>query len=190
MAKEVRSQYYKSAPWVYYLERIYVETKNLEKVTEIVHFILVGRDTSYFAKLKEIYLKQGIWEEQREKLWQELSEALMEQDYAALLSKEAETDKLLALVKQYPSYVPHYGGQLASSYPDETFAIYEKYIQEEAQAATERRKYRQVCRIIKDFAAVGAKTKAVEMIDCLSEIYSHRPAMLEELAELKRRLGK
>jgi hypothetical protein len=190
LKKNIRGNFNRRPPWAYYLERLYEETNNQEKFIETVRFILFQRDTSYFQKLKEIFRKQGIWEEQREPLWQELSKALPAHEYASLLAQEGEIEKLLEVVRRHPSYVLHYGKQLAGSFPAETYAMYEACILEEVQAATDRRKYRQVCRTIKEFSAAGAKEKAIELIDRLAAMYPRRPAMLEELLGLKKKLGK
>ena len=188
LKENIRGYFNRRPPWAYYLERLYEETGNHEKLLEIVRFILFQRDTSYFQKLKTMYKQQGVWEDRQEQLWQELSTALPTHEYASLLAKEGEMEKLLEVVKRHPTYVLDYGQQLAGSFPSETYAMYEACILEEAQEATDRRKYRQVCRMIKDFSAAGAKEKAVELIDRLREIYHRRPAMLEELAGLKKRL--
>lgn len=186
----IRGHYGRRSPWAYYLERLYTQTARQEKLLEIVQFILFQRDTSYFQKLKDMYVAQNVWEERREPLWQELSKALAPHEFAALLAEEGEVYKLLDVVKLHPTYVFHYGKQLAGSFPAETYAIFETCIVEEAQAATDRRKYRQVCRMIKDFAAAGAKGKAIELIDCLVTMFPRRPAMLEELAVAKNKLEK
>lgn len=44
--------------------------------------------------------------------------------------------------------------------------------------------------MLKDFAAAGAKEKAIDLIDRLVAKYPRRPAMLEELAGLRKRLEK
>lgn len=188
LKENVRGYFNRRPPWAYYLERLYEETGNHEKLLEIVRVILFQRDTSYFQKLKTMYQQQGSWDEQREPLWRELSKSLAEHEYASLLAKEGEMEKLLEVVRRHPAYILDYGQQLAGCFPAETYAMYEACILEEAQEATERRKYRQVCRMIKEFAAAGAKEKAVELIDRLVTMYPRRPAMLEELAGLKKRL--
>jgi hypothetical protein len=43
--------------------------------------------------------------------------------------------------------------------------------------------------MLKDFAAAGATERALELIDRLTTMYPRRPAMLEELAGLKKRLA-
>ncbi|HYE11298.1 MAG TPA: hypothetical protein VEF53_14080 [Patescibacteria group bacterium] len=188
LKKEPRGYVNKSAPWAYYLERLYNETANEEKLTEMVRFILFHGDASYFKKLKELYLQQEAWEQKRESLLQDLSKALMVHEYASLLANEGEVQKLLAVIKLYKSYIIYHGKQLIESFPDETYKIYEEYILEETKAATDRRKYKNVCEIIKNLSETIEKTKALELIDRLSEMYQRRPAMLEEFGRLKSKL--
>ena len=187
--KKIRGHFTRPAPWPYYLEQIYAETGKQDELTETVRYILFQRDTAYFMKLKNIYQQQGVWKEKEELLWQELSKKLPVNEYAALLERQGEMVKLLDVVKQWPSLVLYYGKQMAINFPEETYKIFEEYILKEAHAATDRRKYKQVCRMIKDFAQVGAKEKAINLIDRLSEMYVRRPAMVEELGGMKRKLG-
>ena len=190
LREKIRGDYNRRPPWAYYLERLYTATNQQEHLHEILRLILLQRDTAYFPKLKDFYIQQGVWEERREPLWQELSEKLLAHEYASLLAQEGELEKLLAIVKRYPSFVFHYGKQLATRFAEETYAMFEVCIVEEAQAATNRREYRQVCRMLKDYAAVGAKEQADGLIDCLAAKYPRRPAMLEELAAVKNKLAK
>jgi len=190
LKEDIRGYFNQRPPWAYYLERLYRETNQWDKLLETVRLLLFQRDISYFQKLKDIYVRQGIWEERREPLWRELSKKLPDHEYAGLLAQEGEAAKLLDVVKDHPIYVFQYGKQLASSYPTETYAMYEARLLEEAGEATDRRKYRQVCRKIKDFAAAGTKGKAVELINRLAAMYPRRPAMLEELLKTKNKLEK
>ncbi|KNY28995.1 hypothetical protein [Pseudobacteroides cellulosolvens] len=190
LKKNPRGHFNKPAPWAYYLERLYAETANEEKLTEMVRFILLHWDSSYFKKLKEIYLQKGRWDLERELLLEELSKVYMPHLYAMLLAQEGEVQKLLDVIMKHKSYITDHGKQLAESFPEETYKIYKEYILEEAKEATDRGKYRSVCKIIKNFYEAGAKTEAIEMIDRLNGMYQRRPAMIEELAGLKKKLSK
>jgi hypothetical protein len=97
--------YNKPAIWAYYLERIYTELNNKEKQVEMVHFILRSGDKSYYAKLKELYQSEGIWEDKRESVLQELSKAYMTHEYASLLSMQGEWSRLLNIVQANHSYI-------------------------------------------------------------------------------------
>lgn len=187
--KKIRGHFNRPALWAYYLEQIYAETGKQDELTETVRYILFQRDTAYFMKLKNIYQQQGVWKDKEELLWQELSKKFPVNEYAALLERQGEMIKLLDVVKQWPSLILYYGKRMAINFPEETHKIFEEYILKEAHAATDRRKYKQVCRMIKDFAQAGAKEKATNLIDRLSEMYVRRPAMVEELGGLKRKLG-
>ena len=188
LEKNTRGYFNRHDPWAYYLERLYSQTANEKKLTEMVRFILFHGDTSYYPKLKELYLKQNVWEQKKEPMLQELSKALMPHVYSLLLSEEVEVQKLLEVVNQHKSYILDYGKQLAESFPSDAYRIYEEYIFEEAEEATDRRKYKNVCKIIKNFYQAGATGEAIELIDRLSGMYQRRPAMIEELATLKSRL--
>ena len=188
LQQDTRGYFNKPAPWAYYLERLYTEMANEEKREELIRFILFHGDTSYFKKLKELYLQQGIWSPKREVLWQELSKGVMPHAYASLLAQEGETSLLLDVVKQHIAFIMHYGKQLAEDYPQATYEIYEKYILAEAQQATDRGKYKNVCRIIKNLSDAGGKVNAMNMIEHLTEMYQRRPAMIDELAGVKKKI--
>lgn len=190
LKKENRGNFYKPGPWAYYLERLYAQTVNPNKQTEIIRFILFHGDTAYFKKLKELYRQQGSWEQMRQPLWQELAKVLMTHEYVLLLAQEGEVQKLLDVIKLHKSYIVDHGKRLTESFPEETYEIYEEYILEEAKEATDRAKYKYICKVIKNLFEAGIKPRAFELIDRLSEMYQRRPAMVEELAGLKKKLCK
>lgn len=177
-----------SGPWGYYLERIYSETGRTDELLMTVRDILYSGDTEYFQKLKELYKQQGIWEQEEEALWQVLSRKLMIHDYIKLLSREGELARLLDAVSKHKSYIEEYGKQLAAVYPDEVHRVFEEFILDEAREATNRGKYKRVCYILKSLVAAGGRGQAIELIGRLYDMYQRRPAMLEELAGLKKKL--
>jgi hypothetical protein len=91
------------------------------------------------------------------------------------------TDLLLGVVQANNIYIEHYGKQLAREFPADTYSIYEKYILNVAAEATDRRKYKGVCKLIKSYSEAGAKEEAMKVIGRLVEKYPRRPAMVDEL---------
>ncbi len=182
--------YSKPAVWAYYLERIYAELANKEKQIEMVRLILMRGDKSFYVKLKELYQFEGTWEQKRETVLEELSKTYMSHQYAALLSMEGEWSRLLGVVEANYMYIEHFGKQLAHEFPADTYRIYEEYILIEAAAATDRRKYKGVCKLIKSYSDAGAKEEARNMIRLLVEKYPRRVAMVDELEALSRKLMK
>ncbi len=187
---DVRTIYHKPSEWYYFLEEIYQITGEEDALLSIVRAILIKGDIKYFGKLKKMYLQKGLWEEQRNLLWQELSEKIGVQYYCVLLSEENELDLLIKEVQKRNYYISDYGKQLAGKYKDEVCKIYEEHILSEARQATDRGKYKKVCHIIKNFIETCEKIKALELIEQLIEMYSRRPAMLEELVSLKKKIYK
>jgi len=157
---------------------------------KMIHLLLRRGDKSYYNKIKEIYQSDGTWEHKKESILLELSKEYMSHEYAALLAEQGELLRLLNVVQKNPMYIEHYGKLLAQEYPEETFLIYENYIISEAAAATERRKYKGVCKLIKGYSDAGAKAEARNMIQRLIEKYPRRVAMVDELQLLDRKLMK
>jgi hypothetical protein len=60
----------------------------------------------------------------------------------------------------------------------------------EAAAATDRRKYKGVCKLIKSYSLTGAKEEARLLIQHLIENYPRRVAMVDELQALGLKLKK
>lgn len=182
--------YDRPAVWAYFLERIYTELNNKEKQIEMVRLILMRGDKSYYAKLKELYQSEGTWELERESVLQKLSKAYMSHEYAALLSIQGELSRLLSVVQANNHYIEHFGKQLAQEYPAETSSIYKNYILSEAAAATDRRKYKEVCKLIKSYSLIGAKEEVTHLIQHLIEKYPRRVALVDELQALSMKLKK
>jgi hypothetical protein len=180
--------YGRAADWAYYLERIYGEQSDRAKQIDIVRLIVKRGDKTYFRKLKELYQSEGTWEQRREPLLDELSNAYMTNEYAVLLEWENEWTRLLHVIEAEPMYIAYFGKSLAKHFPEETYRIYEKHIESEAAAATDRRKYKGVCKLIKEYAAAGANAEAKSLVRRLIDEYPRRSAMIDELTVLERRL--
>jgi hypothetical protein len=181
-------RHWEPSSWAYALERIYTLTAEQDKLIEIVRQILTKGDRSYYSKLKALYQAEGTWEQRREPILQKLSKAYMSHKFAALLSEENETERLLHVVEKSPILIEHYGMQLAREYPAETYRIFEAYILNQAAEATDRRKYKGVCKLIKGYDQAGAKAEAREIIQRLIEKYPRRAAMVDELQKLDKKL--
>lgn len=176
--------------WAQFLESIYTETNDSEKLEGVVHYILLLGKTLYYPKLKLLYEAKGIWEQKREPLLQELSIKLMSQDYASLLNQAGELEKLLDLLREDKYLIQYYGKQVAKDFPKETYLLYEAFILDQAKEATERRRYRETCKLLQEYFEAGAREASLRLLDRLSEMYPRRPAMQDELDKLKKKLEK
>jgi hypothetical protein len=190
LMKNDSGYYGKPSQFLYFLEQIYETTNNTTDLVATRRTILLKGDTAYFRKLKSLYEQLGVWEQEKNPLWGELSRKIGVHYYIALLSRENELELLLEQLKRNKSYIIDYGKQLAAKYPVETYQIFEEYIFDQADQAKDRRTYHQVCSYLKSLAEAGADTRAKTLIIRLKELYLRRPAMLEELAKLEQKLNK
>lgn len=175
--------------WALFLERIYAETSNDEKLGELLHRILLQGHHSYFAKLKAHSEAQGTWgEEMKDKLLDEVAEVVQSPEYASLLIQQGENQRLLFHLEAHPHLIAYYGKELARFYPDETISIFHRYILKFAADTSDRRGYKAVCKLIKQCYVAGGKNEALQLIDRLKELYPRRPALIDELTSLRARL--
>lgn len=190
----MKEEYHWSAQisqWALFLERLYTEMSDTDQLIHITRHILFGGHTSYYSKLKKLYLSQGLWsDEQKRALLQQLSRKLTADSYGMLLQEEGELQMLLQMVQNHPYLIAQFGKQLAELYPIETNSIYELYIMEQAILATNRREYRGVCKLIKNYSVAIGKSNAVVLIERLCALYPRRTAMLDELAKERAKLEK
>ncbi len=175
--------------WAQFLERIYAETSNIEKLGELLHRILLQGHYSYFAKLKAHSEAQGTWsEDKKDRLLDEVAKVVQSHEYASLLNQQRENRRLLFHLEAHPYLIADYGKELATYYPDETFSIFNRYILKFAADISDRRGYKAVCKLIKQCYAAGGKSEALQLIDRLQELYPRRPALIDELTSLRKKL--
>lgn len=177
--------------WAQYLEKLYTETSEMEKLSNVVRQILFQGNRSYYSKLKDLYMSQGIWsEEHKQILLQELSKIMLPNSYAILLDQEGEYCELLEVVQNNPYLIQDYGKQLVKVYKSETTIIYEEYILKQSVDATDRRMYKGICKLIASYSKVTDPQSALIVIDRLSGIYPRRTAMLDELEKVRAKLAR
>ena len=87
-------------------------------------------------------------------------------------------------MKQSPSQLESYADQLAEKYPEDVIEIYQNYIHATAKSATDRKRYKGVCKIIKRYKKYAGEEKQAELIQQLSTEYAKRPAFIDELGKL------
>ncbi|NBC66342.1 MAG: hypothetical protein GVY07_11905 [Bacteroidetes bacterium] len=101
----------------------------------------------------------------QEKMWAELLE---------YLKKNPD----LNLLRRYESFIKE-------TALDEIFELYEQLIRQNLKHNTGRRYYREVCKTLNHVWQLGAKKEVEQLTRELSELYSNRPAFLDEVNKLK-----
>lgn len=177
--------YYDNKEWMHLLFEIYEATGETQKQIDIADKLIFHGETQYYDKMKALYGSE----------WKSVYPAIRARYktssvYMYVLNVEHEWLLLLNEVRKQPSAVFQYGKALAEYAPDVVYDIYEAEIVGAAADAADRHAYKRVCASIRELNVAGGTEKAMELIDELSETYKRRPAMLDELATLRRKLKK
>ncbi len=103
---------------------------------------------------------------------------------------EDEDALLLEEVKKGGSAIFQYGKKLARHYPRVIYELYRGEIIKAAKESSNRSEYGKLCGLIRELHQAGGSDEALALADQFILEYKRRPAMLDELAKLKRKLAK
>lgn len=106
--------------------------------------------------------------------------------YVKLIVYEKDMGRILEYVKKSPRQIEEYASMLMDEYPIEVIDIYKDHIYSIAKLASDRKRYREVCRSIERFGKFVAKEDINNIIGELSILYRRRPAFLDELSRIKK----
>lgn len=187
---EQRNPYARPPEWYYHLYNIYEKSENCGRQIETAETLLLLGDMEYYDILKELLIKDGVWEKRYPEIRRKCSDNLSYHAYMYILEKECEWRLLFEETEKHPEMVFTYGKQLAEHYPDAVYAVYRAQIMEQASKSSDRKKYKKVCGSIKALYEAEGTEIAMNLIDEFSQSHIRRPAMLEELANLKKKLHK
>ena len=190
MQRPAGRRYGQPSDWQLILYRIYEKTNDRGKLPDAAKALLLQGNFAYYRKLKDILCENGKWEETYPILLAELKAALPGFFYAQILELEGEHALLLEEVKQDSRHVFQYGKKLAELYPKAVFELYRVEIRKAARESANRSHYSKLCGLLRELHQAGGKNEALALADEFIRQYPRRPAMLDELANLKRRLNK
>ncbi|MBW7874903.1 MAG: hypothetical protein H3C47_02815 [Candidatus Cloacimonetes bacterium] len=188
--KQKNQIYFWAKEWYELLFEVYTQSDNRLGQIELARDLLVAKqDTKYYPILKNLLIEKGTWQSVYPALLLDISKKLPSHLYMEILSKEQELDILLEQVKSDPGQIFAYGKQLSVKFPQETYALCLDQIRMEAVEANTRPKYTTVCNKIKKLFEFKGVAEAQSIITELKAKYPRRPAMVEELNTILKRLG-
>jgi hypothetical protein len=178
----------RSSQWLHKLYEVYELAQNTNKQIDTARAILLNGDFKYYEKLKKLLTSQNRWDFEYVTLRNECAEKLSYSTYMQVLNAEGEYALLLEQLHKYPGHVFTYGQATSASYPDETKAIFISCIDKGAKSAVNRKGYEAVCYSIASYANSGYIDAAKELIAEYKVGYKHRPAFVDELSKIGRKL--
>lgn len=170
--------------WKKYRFQAYEHLGNVEKQREIAKELLFDDDFKFYAKLKELY-PVAEWKDVLNGILEELPKRSWSNTYLSIILEERLTEHILEYCNKNKSYITDLYPYLIKHYPEEVNRLFIKYILEAAEEASDRKKYKNVCQIIKTYKQVCGADHAERLIYELKEEYKRRPAFLEELGKIK-----
>ena len=185
-----RHEWSRPSEWRYLLFEIYTKENNVKKKIEAAQDLLFRFDIEYYDVLKALLTEQKVWEQEYQGLLTAFSNTLPLYMYMEILSKENELEKLLEAVRVDTSSIFMYGKQLSAEFGSEVYSICISEIYELVDDATDRKKYKKICKHIKSLFDYGGISAAEEIIVDLIEKFPRRTAFVDELESLSQKLDK
>lgn len=170
--------------WENVLYKIYKAAGWYDKMIGQAEQLLLRGGIQYWSELKAIYEHEGNIKDKYSEMLELIKSCDNREVYRKLLQTEKEYRLLLLDLQDEPNEIFTYGELLAKEYPDEVYAMCAYVIRTRCEAARERRRYRQVCRLITKLIKWGGKLQAQELVLELEDTYKGRPALVDELEEL------
>lgn len=170
--------------WRRYRYLAYEKLGDVDNQRQLALLLIYERDFEYFGKLKALYSSQE-WPEVVEEILKEFEKtAYPPEIYVNILIEEKLFEQLLRYCQRYPDKIISLYSYLVEDYLDEVSFLFRKHIENEAQRANQRSKYRQVCSLIRDYREACGPDAAARIIAELKRTYARRPAFIEELGKL------
>ena len=143
---------------------------------------------SFWDVLKQLYTDRGEWEDKYVFLLDELKNSNRKVCYRSILVAENEKRRLLEDVKEDASDLFSYGEYLVEDYPEQIYELCYNLIRNNCAEAKDRREYKKVTSQIKQLIKWKGNEKAKILIEELKQIYKRRPALLDELSKVEKKL--
>ena len=176
------------SPWLYKLMEVYDLSMDTDKQIDTAKIILIRGDFKIYEKLKGLLISEDRWGKEYTELLKECAEKMHFGTYMQLLSTESEMALLLEQIQEHPEMIFSYGNVIAASYPEEIKDTFIEQISKEAKAATDRKSYQSVCRLLTIFVEAGYAEAVKELIAEYKANYRNRPAFADELSKLLKRI--
>lgn len=171
--------------WKEYRYLAYEGLGDVENQRELAYEFLFSNKFSYYAKLKELY-KQDEWNEVLGRIIETFEkERYQSSVYIEILKEEKLTNQIIEYCKQHKSLIMDLYPYLMESHFEEANDLVIKYIELSAEETSDRRGYRNVCKLIKTYKKAFGTIHSHKLIGELKQKYQKRPAFIDELGKIR-----
>lgn len=182
MDKEYRGLVHK---WREYRYQAYELLGDIEQQKQLARQLLFKGEFTYYIKLKALY-ETSEWDAVLKNIVADFKKMDYQPSaYLSILQEENLTGELLIYCQKNIRSITELYPYIIKDYLEEVIALFIKYIEEAAEEATDRKKYRKVCSIIKTYKNACGTIQSHKLIGELREKYMRRPAFIEELGKIR-----
>jgi hypothetical protein len=171
--------------WKMYKYKAYEGLGDIENQRKLALEFVIGNNVEFYSILKDLYTVEE-WKHVLGEIVETFEKMSNKPEiFVEILIRENLVSNLLQYCLKNKSRIVHLYQHLLDEYPDEVNEIFKEYIENTANEANERRKYKEVCKIISTYKKACGTKKAEELIAGLKKQHIRRPAFLDELEKLK-----
>ncbi|MBW9235140.1 hypothetical protein JQK62_23560, partial [Leptospira santarosai] len=133
--------------------------------------------------MKQLYPSDQ-WQDVLENLLSILSNKKKDSTYVFILRQECLYERMLDYCRDNLHAIQQHAQWLNTEFPTETKVLYAQWLHTQAESASARPKYRQVCREIKTFKNLFGNDDTSLLVETLKLKYPKRTAFLDELNKI------
>jgi len=170
--------------WQEYLLTIAEKEKNIPEVLRLATLLFLEKfNSKEFYPIIKKYTPLHEWPKTVGFLIRELEKEQADEYLTWIYIQEGMLDKLLAFIKEnpHPFNIEKFESNLKSMYPEELKDLYERAVRNYALHSSDRRAYKECCRLLGRMKKLGDKKRVDALIHEFAITYKKRPAFLDEL---------
>lgn len=158
---------------------------DIEQQKQLARELLFANEFTYYLKLKELY-PTNEWNVALNKIVDDFKKMKYKHPvYLSILKEENLTAELLTYCQSNIRSIIDLYSYIIKDYLEEVNKLFIQFIECSAEEATDRKKYRTVCSIIKTYKKACGTIHSHKLIGELREKYKRRPAFIEELGKIR-----
>ncbi|MGE6486791.1 SWIM zinc finger family protein [Paenisporosarcina sp. NPDC076898] len=169
--------------WRIHQYKIYKLLNDVPNQKSLAFQLVRSGNIELFNDFKQLYPSDD-WQDVLENLLSILSNKRIDSTYVFILKQECLYERMLDYCRDNLHAIQQHAQWLNAEFPTETKVLYGQWLHNQAESASARPKYRQVCREIKIYRSLFGNDDTNLLIETLKSKFPKRTAFLDELNKI------